>query len=183
MPDVPSWNEGRWDLTIIGGILCPGVTEVDVEVESDIDRQKSKGKQKTRTRDQGDKPRQLTITVTINDDPDERAQLALLIQVLDPVASDGVRDPLKIQNANAAIWKIEAINVLKISLPQPRDGGFLVLTVGAEEWSPDTAQKDVAQAKQKPKDDPTNWQPYVDDDLAGPGVPSEAGEEEGLGLT
>lgn len=135
------------DLTWLNGIQVPGVCIVDVDLEADIDTQKATGRRKARSRDKGDKPHKVAIEITMT--PAEREAFTKeLVPILDPGRRKGVRDPIYIENANANLWGVTVINVKKIKSPNPRDGGFWVISIDAEEWQPEA--KVVKPAGKKP---------------------------------
>lgn len=144
---IANWYEGEWDNTWLNAIQVPGVVVVDVELVSDIDKQKATGRRKSRSRDKGDKPHKVKIEITLT--PAELPAFAELIPILDPGRRKGVREPVYIENANANLWGVTLIDIEKISSPSPRDGGFWVIGIDAEEWSPEP--KEVKKAAKKPK--------------------------------
>lgn len=154
MTAIPDWYEGEWDPCWLNGIAVPGVAIVDVDLESDLDQQKANGRRKARTRDKGDKPHKVAIEITMT--PAERDAFAELVPILDPGRRKGVRDPIYIENANANLWGITVITIKKIKSPTPRAGGFWVVTIDAEEWTPEP--KVVKKATKKPaKKGETKW--------------------------
>jgi hypothetical protein len=148
MAELPSWYEGAHDVCRLSGIFVPGVVTVDVKLVADIDKQKAAGKRKARSRDKGDKPHQVKIEITMT--PDELADFQPLVAVLDPGRRNGVREAIYIEHPNTALWGITAIDIKSVDSPQPPPGGFWVVSVEAEEWTPDTAVKAVKKAKKKP---------------------------------
>jgi hypothetical protein len=158
---IPNWYEGEWDLTWLNGIPVPGVVIVDVDLTADTDQQKATGRRKARTRDKGDKPHQVGIEITLS--PEELEDFEPLIAVLDPGRRKGVRDPVYIENANANLWGVNTINIKKIKSPSPRDGGFWVVSIDAEEWTPEP--KEVKKAKKKAKKQGESKHDYVADFL------------------
>lgn len=135
------------DPTWLNGIQVPGVCVVDVKLVADIDQQKATGRRKARSRDKGDKPHQLKLEITMT--PDELPAFKDLIPILDPGRRKGVRDPIYIENANANLWGVTVITIKEIESPAPRDGGFWVVGISAEEWVP--VPKEVKTGAKKPK--------------------------------
>lgn len=179
---IPSWYDGAWDVTRLAGRLVPGHVVVDVKLKASTDRQKATGKRKSRSRDKGDEQAAVSISVTLT--PDELDAFKDLIPHLDPGRRKGVRDPIPIENPNAALWGVQAITIDEIDSPSPQDGNFWEIVISAKEWTADAAaDKAVKPGAKKPIDEDTAaWLPFVDDEAAGTSVPSQAGAEDGLGL-
>lgn len=171
------WNDADspahgWDFVWLGGELLPGVAQVSVKLGSDLDVKKPPGGTGATIRDQGDPPAEVTIVLNVANQA-ELDQLESMRPKLRPKSKTGARDPLEIQHPNPNFWGITAVTVKEIDSPSPNAVQGWDLTITCLEWFP--APKPTPKNKKKPKDDATAWQPFVDDDVAGSGVPSRDG--------
>ena len=178
MAEIPHWNHpdtptGTWDDVVLGGLRMPGVCKVDISFPSGIDFQKPRGKKGAKLKDIGDEPAKLTITVQLT----ERTELLLLPDVIKRLRPRGasLHDPLEIQHPWPNAWGITTVVVEDIDAPQPDAIDGMIITINALEWLPQP-EETVAQ-KTKPQGtadaDAQAWAPFVDDDVAGTGVPSK----------
>jgi hypothetical protein len=126
--------------------------------------------------------------------PDELEAFEPLVAILDPGRRKGVRDPMYIEQANANLWGITVITIKSVDSPAPPPGGFWVIGIDAEEWTPEPKEVKPGAKKPKKKSEPAGPS-FADDflkpqpqpfsaaqaaqDLVGP--PSDAAES-GLGL-
>lgn len=179
---VPDWRDGAWDELKLGGKICPGIPHVEVKIQSNLDVKKPSGKRGGKCRDRGDEPCGVKIRIRIA--PEERFEFALFAPLLKPRAKGDARDPLTIEHPNTAFWGVTAIQVKDVVSPMPSSKDDWVVEVDCIEFVADSnTGSGVRKTSDKPTDDASAWQPFVDDDVAGSGAPSNSGAaEEGLGL-
>lgn len=184
MAEIPHWNDqdeqavretqGSWDVCYLGGSDLPGIARVDVEYPCGIDRQKPRGKRAAKLRDVGDEPMRIKIRLQITT-RNELVALGDTITLLNPRAKGSSRNPLEIIHPNANAWGITVVVLGNIKSSQPTAKDGWIIEIEAFEWN---AELQAAQTQStKPKgtgDDASAWAPFVDDDVAGPGVPSNS---------
>ena len=135
--------DNPWDAPVVGGVVLPGISEVDCTPEMELDVKKSKGKDGGTITFHGRKPAQVTIRTYLWTPEQWSDWQSRVLPTLWPVLSKKDPQALDFRYPATEALGVRSIAVVSVSPPRPgRAFGERVVETRAIEFSgPQTATK------------------------------------------
>lgn len=134
--DMRRYPTSKWDLVNIGGMLLPGIVDVEGDGGNRLDVKHPKGRSSARLEFSGYKPFDITITLLIAHEKDWKQVCEELLPMIRPKNTIKIPEPLEVIHPVFRAYGIRSIVIKDISFPKSegKGAGKQIKTITIKAW-------------------------------------------------